>query len=48
MKLSTANQNALLDIRSKLTASDVKKADNLRRSRAIAKVRSGTGPRVAR
>lgn len=48
MKLSTVNQNALLDIRQRLVTEDVKKADNLRRSRAIAKVRPGTGPRVAR
>jgi hypothetical protein len=27
---------------------DVRRADNLRRSRAIARVRPGTGPRVAR
>lgn len=48
MKLNQNAQNALLDIRAHLVAQDIQKANNLRKSRHIAKVKPGQGPRIAR
>lgn len=48
MKLSPANQNALLDARAALMAADIRKAQNLRKTAHLANRKPGTGPRIAR
>ena len=49
MKLSTANQNVLLDARAAIVAQDIKRAKNLRRSVGNRRhLVPGTGPRIAR
>lgn len=49
-RISRADANALKAQRAEreARAADVRRAENLRKSRAIANVKPGTGPRIAR